>query len=68
MKSTPARRRTAADRAQLARLERKIRAHDHVLPIYRETLESDGLAYEIRSRRDHPVHALLRRIYYELRG
>lgn len=68
LKTIPARRSTAADRAQLARLERKIRAHNHVLPIYRDTLESEGLAYEIRSRRDHPVHALLRRIYYELRG
>lgn len=60
--------RIAEETGHLERLERLIEARSHVLPIYKETLESEGLAQEIRSRRDHPVHALLRRMYYEIRG
>lgn len=61
-------RRIAEDTGHLERLDRLIEARSHVLPIYKETLESEGLAREIRSRRDHPVHALLRRMYYEIRS
>ena len=60
--------RIAEETGHLERLERLIEARSHVLPIYKETLESEGLAQEIRSRRDHPVHALLRRMYYEIRS
>lgn len=53
---------------RLARLERVTKARAHVLPLYRDTLASEGIALEIRARRDHPVHSLLRRIYYEIRS
>jgi hypothetical protein len=53
---------------RLARLERVTKARAHVLPLYRDTLASEGIALEIRARRDHPVHQLLRRIYYEIRS
>jgi len=53
---------------RLARLERVTQARAHVLPLYRDTLASEGIALEIRARRDHPVHQLLRRIYYEIRS
>ena len=61
-------RQVAEDTAQVSRLEHVIAVRSEVLPVYRETLKSDGLAAEMRSRRDHPVHSLLRRMYYEIRG
>ena len=61
-------RRVAEDHALIKRLDRQITVRDHALPLYRDTLESEGLASEMRSRRDHPVHSLLRRMYYEIRS
>jgi len=55
-------------KAQLARLDQQIAARTRALPLYKETLATDGLAEELRLRRDHPVHALLRRMYHELRS
>jgi len=55
-------------RALLERLERQIEARDRTLPLYRQTLETDGLAAELRARRDHPLHTLLRRMYHEIHG
>ena len=61
-------RQVAEDTAQVDRLEEVIAVRSEVLPVYKQTLESDGLAAEMRSRRDHPVHSLLRRMYYEIRS
>ncbi|HXZ85758.1 MAG TPA: hypothetical protein VEI82_09730 [Myxococcota bacterium] len=55
-------------KAQLGRLEQQIAARSRALPLYKETLATDGLAEELRTRRDHPVHTLLRRMYHELRS
>jgi hypothetical protein len=54
--------------AQVARLDQQISARTRALPLYKETLATDGLAEELRTRRDHPVHTLLRRMYHELRS
>ena len=61
-------RQVAEDTEEIERLERVIGVRAEVLPIYKDTLESDGLAGEMRGRRDHPVHSLLRRMYYEIRS
>ncbi len=53
--------------AALDRLNKQLEARSRTLPLYRQTLESDGLAEELRGRRDHPVHTLLRRMYHENR-
>jgi hypothetical protein len=55
-------------RALLDRLERQIAARTRALPIYKAALAQDGLADELRARRDHPVHTLLRRMYDENRS
>lgn len=51
--------------ALLARTEQQIAARSRALPLWKETLATDGLADEMRARRDHPVHVLLRRMYHE---
>jgi len=60
--------RAIAEAGALAeRLDEQIRARTRTLPLYKATLATDGLAAELRARRDHPVHALLRRMYFERR-
>jgi hypothetical protein len=51
--------------ALLERLGNQIDARRRTLPLYKATLETDGLSNDLRARRDHPVHALLRRMYHE---
>ena len=51
--------------AQLVRTEQQIAARSRALPLFKATLETDGIAQEMRARRDHPVHVLLRRMYHE---
>lgn len=51
--------------ALVEKLEQQIDARGRTLPLYTKTLATDGLADELRARRDHPVHALLRRMYHE---
>jgi len=51
----------------LATLEKQIAARTRALPLYKATLETDGFADELRVRRDHPMHSLLRRMYHEKR-
>jgi hypothetical protein len=51
--------------SQLARTEQQIASRTRALPLFKATLETDGLAQELRARRDHPVHVLLRRMYHE---
>ena len=61
--------RKIADRdAQLARMGEQLQARSRALPLYRAALASKSLAPELRTRRDHPVHALLRRMYHERRA
>jgi len=50
---------------QLVRTEQQIAARSRALPLFKATLDTDGLAQELRARRDHPVHVLLRRMYHE---
>jgi uncharacterized coiled-coil protein SlyX len=52
----------------LQQLDRQIAARSQALPLYRETLATDGLADQLRAQRDHPVHKLLRRMYHENRS
>jgi hypothetical protein len=51
--------------ALLERLNSQIDARRRTLPLYKATLETDGLSADLRARRDHPLHALLRRMYHE---
>jgi hypothetical protein len=51
--------------ALLERLDNQIEARRRTLPLYKATLDTDGLSNELRARRDHPIHALLRRMYHE---
>jgi hypothetical protein len=51
--------------ALLERLNTQIEARRRTLPLYKATLETDGLSADLRARRDHPIHALLRRMYHE---
>jgi hypothetical protein len=51
--------------ALLERLSNQIEARKRTLPLYKSTLDTDGLSADLRARRDHPIHALLRRMYHE---
>ena len=50
---------------ELAKLDAQVAARTRALPLYQQTLGSDDLADALRQRRDHPMHALLRRLYHE---
>jgi hypothetical protein len=54
--------------ALLERLDQQIEARARTIPVYVATLESDGMGAEMRARRDHPLHGLLRRMYHEGAG
>ena len=58
----------AEAQALLARLEGQLAAQSHALPLFRETLKTEGLSRALRTQRDHPVHTLLRRMYHENRS
>ena len=60
--------RIAETQTLLERLDKQLAARKRTLPVYKATLETDGLAGELRSRRDHPLHVLLRRMYHEARN
>lgn len=47
------------------RLDDQIEARVRALPLFKQALESGGLDSELATRRDHAVHALVRRIYFE---
>jgi len=53
--------------ALLVRLEAQVQARERALPAYRVARATQGLSDELRARRDHPVHTLLRRMYFEAR-
>jgi hypothetical protein len=63
-----AQRELAEASAMLERLDQQIEARARTIPVYVATLESDGMGAEMRARRDHPLHSLLRRMYHEDRG
>jgi len=50
---------------QLSKLDKQIAARARALPLFRAVVESEDLAPELRSQRQHPVHTLLRRLYHE---
>ena len=54
--------------AAATRLSKRINARSRTLPKYRAALDSDGMSDDLRSRRDHPVHSLLRHMYHEHDG
>jgi len=54
--------------ALVERLNKQVEARTRTLPVYRSVLNTDGLAGELRGRRDHPLHVLVRRMYHEARG
>jgi hypothetical protein len=60
--------RIAAAKASLARVDKQIEARTNSLPLFKATLGTEALADELRARRDHPVHKLLRRMFYEGRA
>jgi hypothetical protein len=51
--------------ALLEKLDAQIAARTRALPVYKETLQTDGLVGELRAQRDHAVHTLLARMYHE---
>lgn len=61
-------RRIAEESGRLERIEDQIEARSRALPLFKAALEADGLIDELRAQRDHPVHTLLRRMYYEVRS
>jgi hypothetical protein len=52
----------------LTRVEQQIAARSRALPIYREAIGTEDLVSGLRTRRDHPLHRLLRRMYHEARS
>jgi len=54
--------------ALLVRLDQQIEARSRALPIFRETMGTEDLVTGLRTRRDHPLHVLLRRMYHETRS
>jgi hypothetical protein len=54
--------------ALLERIDQQIETRSSTLPVYVATLDSDGLGAELRARRDHPLHKLLRRMHHEERS
>ena len=61
-------RRIAETSQKLANLDKQIEARARALPLYAETLATEGLIPVLRGQRDHPVHTLLRRMYFEKRS
>ena len=57
----------AAARASVARLDKQIEARTNALPLFRATIGTESLTDELRARRDHPMHKLLRRMFFENR-
>jgi hypothetical protein len=55
-------------RSNLVRVEKQIAARTTALPLFKATLGTESLAGELRARRDHPMHKLLRRMFYEGRA
>jgi hypothetical protein len=60
-------RRIADQKLLLTKLDQQIQARSRALPLYRQTLETQGMTSALRTQRDHPVHILLRRMYHESR-
>jgi hypothetical protein len=48
------------------RLDVRIQAIEEALPIFKATLGQEGLIRELAVQRDHPVHALVRRLAEEV--
>jgi hypothetical protein len=55
-------------RRSLTRLDKQLEARTTALPLFKATLGTESFANELRARRDHPVHSLLRRMFYEDRS
>ena len=53
---------------QSVRLDARFEAIEEALPIFKATLGHEGLIRDLAVQRDHPVHALLRRLAEEVAG
>ncbi len=51
----------------LARLDKQLASRNRALPLFQATLTTDELIRDLRGRRDHPLHTLLRRLHHETR-
>jgi hypothetical protein len=49
----------------LDKLDKQLMSRSRALPLFKATLETDDLIPEMRAQRNHSVHTLLRRLYYE---
>jgi hypothetical protein len=49
----------------VAKLNKQIEGRNAAIPLYGAIFESDNLIPALRSQREHPVHTLLRRKFYE---
>ncbi len=58
----------AVAQALLDQLAKQEKARSQSLPVYKASFESRDFADELRGRRDHPLHTLLRRMYHENRS
>lgn len=55
-----------ADLAEVQeKLAAQVEARSSALPLYTEVLETAGLTWELGSQRHHPVHSVIRRMYFE---
>jgi hypothetical protein len=55
-------------RTSLAQVEKQIDARTNAMPLFKATIGTESLAAELRARRDHPMHKLLRRMFFEGRS
>ena len=55
-------------RALLTKLQKQLSSRRRALPLFRATLGTEELIDDMRAQRNHPVHTLLRRMYFETRS
>jgi hypothetical protein len=53
---------------ELAKLDAQLGARSRALPLYQATPSGSDLSDSLRQQRNHPMHALLRRMYHESRS
>jgi hypothetical protein len=61
-------RQIAEAKSLVGRLDKQLAARTRALPLFEATLSTGDLIQQLRSQRNHPVHTLLRRMYYETRS
>lgn len=67
--SMAARKRRIEDITMLVtRLDKQLKARSRSFPLYKAVVDSEDLTNQLRVQRDHTVHTLLRRMYFENRS